>query len=260
MIPIPYLKRHLSDQGIALYIECLQDDQRRKDLPEEVLTHVEQCSQCRKRAFLVFDVIRNDPAWQEEVRRKTLSKDIPYPINTLFGKKPSVFYIPIAAAASALLLVAASYLFLIPQSPGPENLFGKYFQPDPDLISTRSSPDSAHDLLGSALSYYNAGEDTRAIPLLREYHLKSPGDTLAGLYLGISYLMAERPEESIPEFKVHPGIRGRAFAEVYEWYLALSYLRAGNMAESKSLLLPLSKGHSVYAAKARLLLTELPGS
>jgi len=261
MTRLNFLNRHLNDQGIALYIEYLQDSSRRHDLPEKVFSHVERCRLCRKKAFLVYDITRTDPVWREDVyernkHTKQIAKDIR--VNSLFEKRSMAISPIILVAASFLLLLAASYVFLISPIPSSNHVFNQYFQPYPDIVSTRSAYDSASALFGSAMLYYNKGDYAKAIRLLKKYQTAFPDDTLTRLYLGTSYLMENRVEEAIIELIKHPGIQGESIAEVYDWYLALSYLKSGRKAESKSILLTLSQGHSYYSQKARDLLKEFP--
>lgn len=261
MTRLNFLNRHLNDQGIALYIEYLQDSSRRYDLPDKVFSHVERCPLCRKRAFFAYDIIRTDPVWREEVNQKKKPmepSDLNLRADSLFEKRLVAISPIVMVAASVLMLLAASYVFWISPPPSANQTFYHYFQPYPDIVSTRSAHDSATTHFGSAMRYYNNGDYVKAIALLKKHKAEFQDDTLTRLYLGVSYLMENKVDEAMMELKKHPATQGKTIAEVYDWYLALSYLKSGRKTESKSILLTLSQGHSFYSLKARDLLKEFP--
>jgi hypothetical protein len=50
---------HLSDEGVALYVDALKL-QRTKELPEEVRDHVSQCQACRKEVTGLFSILTEE--------------------------------------------------------------------------------------------------------------------------------------------------------------------------------------------------------
>lgn len=101
--------RHLSHQGVALYVDALKLE-RIADLPQELVQHVELCYECKAEITGLFSLVKEETYFHEE----------PHP--TFINARATWFKsVPVwsRAAAAVILVVGAGALLyrLVPSTP-----------------------------------------------------------------------------------------------------------------------------------------------
>ena len=155
-----------------------------------------------------------------------------------------------AAAASVLLVVCFS-IFQKANSDG-KQLFASYYEAYPNVVTpiTRSTDANLNDT--EKLMYlYEAGDYAAAIPLMEAHHNTAQWD----FYLGISYLAEKQTNKAIDRFLNID--KNSDFYSQAKWYLALSYVKKGEMEEANTLLKEIVTAKSFQYQNAALLLEEI---
>jgi len=149
------------------------------------------------------------------------------------------------AAAIALLLVAR-FVF----SPSLYDQFGQH----PPLAMIEKS-NATQDNLAAMEAAFNQKNYTAALPLLQAYVREKPGDLQAELYLGICLLETGQYADARAVFTKISQTQS-SFMDFGQWYLALSYLKEGDKAACRRVLLELPE-ESEFFQKAQDLLKQV---
>ncbi len=163
----------------------------------------------------------------------------------------------VAVAASLLTVVLLGYLFFIPPTSSPEELYVAYYQPFPNLINPaqRSVEVEEATVLGRAVRAYDEQQYAEALTLFEEGNaLSDPSYTF---YYGASYLALDQPEQAIPLLERLVQQKTGLFYEPGLWYLALAHLKANDPEAARPYLQTLAEQEGDYAREARELLEEI---
>ncbi len=155
----------------------------------------------------------------------------------------------LAAAAVILLLIVPFYFILRPNP----TLMEQYFEPYENLYSSRGSSDAE---IRQALAQYDKGEFKESIVHFDAYLEAVPSDSEAVFYAGIAHLAAGETGDAIALLG-SVQTEGFIYRQRARWYLALSYIQAGNTAAAESLLEELSGLETDLGEKAIELLKEI---
>jgi tetratricopeptide (TPR) repeat protein len=170
----------------------------------------------------------------------------------------SRYRVPLAAAASVLLLVVA-YLSLNTRRT-PEELYSAYYEvfqsPGPGITRGSTPEFSVKD---QAYAAYDKGNYPRAIELFKqELSVRPEVNDYVKICLGSAYLATGEPELAEEVLREVTSDPHGDMVTIGKWYLALSHLKQGELEEAKSLLIGLSSaGKSPTAVKAGRLLEDL---
>jgi len=137
----------------------------------------------------------------------------------------------LSLAATVLMIVVGGVYWIVKSGPSSHSgLFDEYFKPYEDVISERSSVTGS---LHTGMNYYNQGNYKEAIRHLKEASEQDPGNLSIRCYLGIAFLGAHQMKEAkdtlLPVAQSTPGL----YQETAEWYLAMAYLGANDIASLK---------------------------
>ena len=141
-----------------------------------------------------------------------------------------------------MLLVWLGWQQLNPAEP----IFAAYFEPYPDLYTTRGAAGPA-----AAFQPYNRQEYSQAVaPLQRLF--EASGDSLVLFYRAVAQVGAHAPADAI---SVLAALQHSSTAptEAVRWYLALAYAQTGNTAAALSLLQELASRENQYRQSAKAL-------
>jgi hypothetical protein len=151
-------------------------------------------------------------------------------------------------AASVILISALGYValngsFRQNQVSTLADLYENYYEkPGIDQVITRSSDEEQNEVLwNSSLDKYNNADYTAA---LKDFNslLSSPDFThrsAANFFAGICYLNLNETDSAIRQLKLVS--LSSAFSYESEWYIILSYLKAGNKSEAVVLCTEIKK-------------------
>ncbi len=160
---------------------------------------------------------------------------------------------PLAAVAAVALLA----YFILPGSSDHINakqLFATYFEPY-DMILTQRDGNILNKTLEEATKAYQNGDYLIAFEKFEDLQKAKQGDPLINLYTGICALSINETEKAMIAFESildHPELIEHA-----QWYLALSYLKAGETNKAKSVLEELDLDNTFYDSKVTELLQQL---
>lgn len=164
------------------------------------------------------------------------------------------FWKPLAAAAGIALLVTIYYFSN--QAASPQELYAKRFQPYPNVFEpTVRGGATPQDKRALAFRAYDQGDYANAAQLFSELtaNKKEPGILLL---LGNANLIVGKTEDAQSNFL--DLITNFNELEVQaKWYLALSYLKQGEVKKADLILQELSDPQITYSKKAKELLDNM---
>ena len=141
------------------------------------------------------------------------------------------------AAASVALFFAGQYFFNKPETT--DQLFQQAYLAPPFSFSTREL--DGEEVTIQAEAYYKAKEYASALPLLKQLLAKHPEESNLKIACGNAHLAIGQTEEAILHFESIIQIDDPLFSDQARWYLALSYLKKGQVSKTKELLTQLAK-------------------
>jgi hypothetical protein len=104
--------------------------------------------------------------------------------------------------------------------------------------------------LADALAPYQAGRYAEAIPALEAVTRAQPRSADAALYLGVTYLLSDRPAEALAELERAAGLAADTRRDDLAWYLATAEQRTGRVEAARPRLQALCRGSGDYRARA----------
>jgi len=150
-------------------------------------------------------------------------------------------------AASLLLLIASIYIFTN-NTVSNKELSTAYFEPYPNLVTTRSNTVANFE---KAMESYSNGNYKKAIQtfdkISKNEHIYN--DVL--FYKAISYLALNKPTETILLFEQLNGVE--KYNEQLTWYLAISYLKLNDAENARKQFLKIKKNNYKFTQAQDLL-------
>lgn len=212
----------------AFEMEAKSGWESSKDNPEEIMTQLDKKIDART------STVANRP--KMAILRRMI----------IFG---------IAASFIGLLGFAAYNNLYAPQHI--EKLFVQNFKPADNFTSTvRGENSVSNPLLDKAEKAYNELDYPNAILYYKQLLNKDPNQDKYILFLGVSYLADNQPEQAIRLFNNSP-YKNSMYAEDINWYLALAYIKKGDTQTAAILLQNLAKVSDYYKEQASALYKKL---
>lgn len=217
-----YFREELSEEELALFNKRMQEDSSFAQAVELERTIV-SAIQSKKETQLQH---RLNKIHEEEIAKvSTTTKQLPRRRNWL-------------AAASVAALLGIALFFLIPSSsPTPQELYATHYQP-PSFEIARTGQD-LNPLLDAAQKAYNQHEYKKTITPL-ETLLDSQYNEKYALVLGASYLATNQYEQALATFQ--QAQQQTNLKDDATWYLAMTYLKKGEIDLAKQALEKLRNG------------------
>jgi len=156
----------------------------------------------------------------------------------------------LSGVAAVITLVVAFFIF---RDTG-NALVDEYFAPYPNTIAPvvrGTATDSS--LRATALEQYELGNYVAALESLEQITPSNPDDLF---YMGISALGIKDYSSAVTYLKDYE-LKGESFITQTKWYLALAYLGADNVEQSRSYLNSLAAEDSGYQQQAAELLSKI---
>jgi len=110
--------------------------------------------------------------------------------------------------------------------------------------------DEAGDALSNALVPYQAGRYGEAISSLERMLWAQPGSADAALYLGVTYLLADRPADAHTALERAAALAGASRRDDVAWYRATAEQRTGRTEAARSRLHALCLASGEYRIRA----------
>ena len=137
-------------------------------------------------------------------------------------------------AASVLILIGFSWLWLRNPSINTANLFESYYQPYRNVVQPIVRSDNKVNLRLQAFEAYEIGSYETALNYFNEI-LEDGLDSDLLFYKAMTELQLGSTKNAIKTFESIPKISSRLETQYY-WYLALAHLKDNNLERSKQLL------------------------
>ena len=149
------------------------------------------------------------------------------------SKKSYKFYLTRIAAS---IIIALSVFGIWQQNQPTDNqqLFAEYFQPYANIIAPSARGDEANDTKTEAFKSYDAKNYTLASKRF-ENLFETTETSYCLFYQAICELQLENTTKAISLLRAHQKYSDKV-SEHRNWYLALAYLKANNIEQSKVLL------------------------
>lgn len=178
--------------------------------------------------------------------------------NDLSSEQRSIsIYVPLSIAASIVVIFGIWFFGFRDPRPLNERLFAQSFETfdSPGSGLTRSEDSNNETLRAKAYAAYDNADYQQAIVYFKKALQTEKDDPILHLCLGNAYLATNELELAEETFR-HMLQKHEDLVTQSTWYLALTYLKQGNVERTKSTLWEISKS-STYGEKARKLLKEL---
>ncbi|MEZ5009821.1 MAG: hypothetical protein R2753_16855 [Chitinophagales bacterium] len=164
----------------------------------------------------------------------------------------------LAIAASVLLFLAFGSILCIKLIQGPtEKVFASHmeYKAYPDMI-TRGAGEELSNLEKLAISSYNTENYEISSEHFEKLSAKYPENEKYALFLGISYLGANQPDNAIDALSAVQNDQS-AFCNDINWYLGLAYLKIKDKGKAKEIFTKLSAVDCYYKEAAKEILQKL---
>ena len=163
------------------------------------------------------------------------------------------------AAIILLFIMSVSLIYYLLNSTGINHskLFDKYFSPYNEEFVTKELDLFENKDKSDAIKFYTQKELSKALPLFKNYLYSNPSDYEAKFYLGICYLDRREPDQAKIIFNEIINSQNQYFSAHAEWYMALSYLKEGNIKATQSILDEIIVKKEYNYEKADTLLREI---
>lgn len=161
-----------------------------------------------------------------------------------------------AAAGLLLLIVAAAWIWS--RGAANERLYEQYFTHLDNELTVSLMGETDTDELTQALRPYNAHRYGEAADRIGAYLQKHTEPVALRLYYGISLLETGETEQAIDQFiELNNTLIKSNYTRAADWYLALAYLRSGQLDTSRTLLREIAQSQHPNAVQAQNLLNAL---
>lgn len=137
-----------------------------------------------------------------------------------------------------------------------QRLYQKYYTVyDADGISRSAQSD--RQLFDNAIINYTQKDFAGALDKLNSIVQSEKDNHLAWFFRGLAFLETGAAAEAIQSFTAIPAAWSNPYSEHRDWYLALAYLRNGDMMEATEGFTRISVAKGYYAEKANKILRKL---
>ena len=149
-------------------------------------------------------------------------------LNQLDQKSTSKSKWYLYAAAIAVIIAIASFLYS-PQ-PNYEDLYAENFEVYPNVIAptVRGNEVPKKDKIQLAFNYYDNKNYTKAAELFKTLY-KETGEDYAYFYLSVSLMAEGKTNKAIKILEQHNWHEPEDYLATAQWYVALGYLKLGNL-------------------------------
>lgn len=204
--------------------------------------------------------------------KKKLSGVMEQPIQATTVEKKSGRVISLSrrvlSLAASFLLIGLTTWWFFSQPTSPQQMYANNFSVPPDVLTVEitdglsetgfGSSLDALKILQEAMNNYNSGNYEVAIQQFRDFRSAAPEDVLvnhARFYEAVSLLKTEKSTEAQSQLEIL-NVPTFPLQQDAQWYLALTYLKQGNVEAAKPILQILSSVQK-YQKEAASILNKL---
>ncbi len=163
-----------------------------------------------------------------------------------------------AAAIALLIIVSGGAILLTSRTTlTGDQIIERYYNRYEAAASTRSGMESNNPEFNLALDYYKIHDYKNAAILFSKVINNEPGDMHSTFLNGVSNFEISNYPEAKSSFSRVIANDDNLFIDHAEWYLALCYIRTGEMEKAKDQLRKIIGTESIYRKEARQVLRRL---
>lgn len=151
-------------------------------------------------------------------------KDIPQ--ETTKNKSSKVLFLKFTKMAVAAAVIVSIGIYWFYNNSSHNQLYAKYFTPDPGLPTTMSNTDDFD--FYDAMVNYKYGDYKTAILKWEKLQSKKPDNDTINYFLGVANLANNNVENAIPILKKTVNKTNSTFNNDANFYLGLAYLKTNN--------------------------------
>lgn len=158
----------------------------------------------------------------------------------IIGLRPRYFW---SIAASVIVIVSLSLLYLFYDRANPQRLYAKYSAPYEYASKTRSG----EQLIGKIDCLYLKREYQSAIEIYEQNkETFTTENNILAIYMGIAYTETGNFTKSKDMLQPIANSDKNSFKEIAQWYLSLNYLKSGNIPDARKQLTAIVKDKNHY--------------
>lgn len=188
----------------------------------------------------------------EELREDDLRKQFTSHMHSMDDKKKERIVIRkklFAAASFLLILSSIGIYFTFDNTKSHQELFNEYYTTYDGIAHSRNQTDQLSE---GRINYLNGNYEAALLPLLRlEEHAISDL-----LMIGICYLETNQPALALNWFSKIEVVGAKDVLSVRDWYIALAYLKNGQLDKCEETLMSKTITNSIYSKRSKALLNE----
>ncbi|MBT8183904.1 MAG: hypothetical protein KJN76_03620 [Eudoraea sp.] len=158
-------------------------------------------------------------------------------------------------AASIAVLLVLSYLFIFNQTPGPQELFNRNFEPYENVVAPTIRSSAEDSPKKEAFEAYQIADYEKAAQMFPELY-EETGEAYYLFYTANALLELNRAAEAIPLLQEHLTSKDK-LSNYTHWYLAMAYLQIADVENAKIMLQKVVDGNENEAERAKKLLRSL---
>jgi tetratricopeptide (TPR) repeat protein len=161
-------------------------------------------------------------------------------------------------ALAAGIIVCVGVTVFLARPGANEVLFRAHFEPYPSPQPIVRG-DGVSNARSNTLALYEARDYRGALAGFQQWLNGRPTDPLPRFYSGLCRLALGESAQAVTDFEQVRKLGSNALEAPTDWYLALAYLRSGNVPEARSQLQRIVDRGGFYQEQARILVSELEG-
>ena len=165
-------------------------------------------------------------------------------------------YLQVAAAVSLIALAGITIYWLVFAKPSAEKLYASYYQRYDAGMVDRAG-DGELSRLAEAMMSYDLRLYPQAFSQFSEIVKQEPENYQASLFLGLTFLELQKPEEAITALLNIPVEWNNPYVVHRNWYLALAFLKTNRQGDALVLLENIQQSESYYSGKAGQIIRKL---
>jgi len=164
-------------------------------------------------------------------------------------KRRSFLFMSVAAALILIVAAGIALKAVFPVTNDPSELFNKYYTPYEADILTRSEKLST--IFEEGIKEYQEADYNEALNVFSAIDDSAAADVdLLNFYRGLASVGLMEYDKAIGFFNTIPAVWENPYSVHRDWYLALSYLKTGQLKEAEAIFTELESSGEMYSRES----------
>ncbi|MBN2814328.1 MAG: zf-HC2 domain-containing protein [Bacteroidales bacterium] len=248
-------------QLIEKYLDGSLDETERQRVEEHAANDSEFRDLIRLHREVDQSISDNElAAFQQAITEvETAYLQVSLPAQNSLTENHSQQWISILRIAAIVILIAGAGItmgHLLTRKTGPEKIYARYYAAY-EIDGTLRSSSSVVNQVTLAIADYSQGKYAEAIETLNGVVKTDAGNYVAWFFRGLACLGTDDADDAIRSFRTIPITWDSPCVEHRDWYLALAYLRVGEITEASLLFSAMVQNNGYYTKSAGDILKRL---